>query len=266
MLMALSGLENLRSLGIYVHSTAYAVAALLPSTTREAVICRSETKGERLMPEPDACGPLAAYARGCLAAARADRDWFRAAVSRLEAAGERIVQTGQPGHDGGARAILDWRTGATLATVTGGQEDDEAVWREGWTDVCWIGAWLEDVADDGLPGPDWPEILPPPPSRNPPPPLALPLPGSLADLLEDAVETWAVDADVSAGRVAEVAKLAGWSTDEVLACTASWLTITGERYMRLGATREEGPAPMPPPSSSPRTTQGRRAKRQRGRG
>ena len=36
-------------------------------------------------------GPIAAHARDCLAAARADRDWFRRAVVRLEAAGERIV-------------------------------------------------------------------------------------------------------------------------------------------------------------------------------
>jgi hypothetical protein len=105
--------------------------------------------------------------------------------------------------------------------------------------VCWIGAWLEDVADDGLPGPDWPEILPPPPTRNPPPPLALPLPCSLADLLEEAVETWAVAAGVTVGRAAEVAELTGWTEDEVLACTASWLTITGEQYMRLGATGKE---------------------------
>jgi hypothetical protein len=72
------------------------------------------------MPEPNAGGPVAAYARECLASARADRDWFREAVSRLEAAGDRIVQTEQPGKDGDAWAVLDWRTGATLATITGG--------------------------------------------------------------------------------------------------------------------------------------------------
>jgi hypothetical protein len=190
------------------------------------------------MPEPDTDGPVAAYARGCLAAARADRDWFRQAVSMLEVAGERIVQTEQPGKEGGTWAILDWRTGATLATIAGGQDEYEAAWRRDWTDVCWIGAWLEDVAGDDRPGPPWPEVLPPPPARDPPPPLTLPLPGSLADLLEEAVEAWAVAAGVTAGRAAEAAELTGWTEDEVLACTASWLTITGERYMRLGATRK----------------------------
>lgn len=113
-----------------------------------------------LMPEPTADGPVAAYARGCLSAARANRDWFREAVARLEAAGERIVQTEQPGKDGGAWGVLDWRTGATLATITGGQDDYDAAWRDGWTDVSWIGSWLDDLADDGQPGPGWPEILP----------------------------------------------------------------------------------------------------------
>jgi hypothetical protein len=189
------------------------------------------------MSEPYAVGPVAAYARGCLAAARYDRDWFREAVAKLESAGARIVQTEQPATDGDAWAVLDWRTGRALATVTGGQDDYEAAWSEGWTDVCWIGAWLEDLADDGRPAPNWPEILPPPPPKpDLPPPLALPLPSSLAGRLEEAIEAWAVAAGVTAGRAAEVAELTGWTVDEVLACTASWLTITGERYMRLGAT------------------------------
>jgi hypothetical protein len=36
------------------------------------------------MPEENATGPVAAYARSCLAAGRRDRDWFRDAVARLE--------------------------------------------------------------------------------------------------------------------------------------------------------------------------------------
>lgn len=194
------------------------------------------------MPEPNAAAAVAAYARRCLAAARADRDWFREAVARLEAAGERIVQTEQPDTDGSPWAVLDWRTGATLATITGGQEDYEAAWRPGWTDVCWIGAWLDDLTNDGRPAPDWPKILPPPPSvPDTPPPLALPLPASLADQLEEPIETWTLAAAIIDGRAAEVAALTGWTEDQVLACTASWLTITGEQYMRLGDTGEDLP-------------------------
>jgi hypothetical protein len=192
-------------------------------------------KGGTLMSEPYVADSVAVYARSCLAAARYDRDWFRAAVARLEAVGERIVQTEQPLKDGGACAVLDWRTGGTLATITGGHE---AAWHEGWTDVCWIGAWLEDLADDGRPAPDWPEILPPPPPSPEPSPLALPLPHSLTGRLEEAIEAWAVAAGVTGGRAAEVAELTGWTEDEVLACTASWLTITGERYMHLGDRRQ----------------------------
>ncbi len=189
------------------------------------------------MPELGAVGPVAAYARGCLAVARYDRDWMREAITRLEAAGQRIVLTEQPATDGGAWVVLDWRTGETLATITGGQDDYEAAWRPGWTDVCWIGAWLEDLAEDGRPGSDWPEILPPPTAAPAePPPLALPLPDSLLDLLEETIEAWAVAAGVADGRTAEVAELTGWTEDGVLACTASWLTITGEQYMRLGDT------------------------------
>src|SRR5215467_9624629 len=102
-----------------------------------------------LMPEPDVAGPVAAYARGCLAAARCERDWMREAVARLEADGQRIVLTEQPATIGGAWMVLDWRTGETLATITGGQDDYEAAWSPGWTDVCWIDAWLEDLAEDG---------------------------------------------------------------------------------------------------------------------
>ena len=187
------------------------------------------------MPEPEAAGSLiAAYARGCLTALRADRDWFREAVARLEAAGERIVQTEQPGRAGGPWVVLDWRTGATLATISGGRDDYEAAWPDGWTDVCWIGGWLEDLAEDGRPGPDWPGVLPPPPAPVPLAPLALPLPRSLAAPLEEAIEAWAVTAGVTRSRAAEVAELTGWTQGEVLACTASWLTVTGEQYMRLG--------------------------------
>lgn len=188
------------------------------------------------MPELDAVGAVAAYARGCLTAARYDRDWMREAVTRLEAAGQRIVLTEQPSAPGVPWTVLDWRGGETLATITGGQDDYEAAWPPGWTDVCWIGAWLENLADDGKPGADWPEILPPPPAATEPPPLDLPLPDSLADRLEELVEGWAVAAEVTAGRAAEVAELTGWTEDQVLACTASWLAITGEQYMRLGDT------------------------------
>lgn len=37
-----------------------------------------------------------------------------------------------------------------------------------------------------------------------------------------------------AGRAGQVAELTGWTEDRVLACTASWLAITGDQYMRLG--------------------------------
>jgi hypothetical protein len=186
------------------------------------------------MPELDSAAAVAAYARGCLAVARYDRDWMRQAVTRLEAAGQRIVLTETPAAPGGPWTVLDWRTGETLATITGGQDDDEAARRPGWTDVCWIGACLEDLAEDGKPGPDWPEILPPPPAPREPPPLDLPLPDSLADRLEEAVEAWAVAAAIVSGRATEVAELTGWAEDAVLACTASWLAITGDQYMRLG--------------------------------
>ena len=189
------------------------------------------------MPELDAAAAVAAYARGCLIVARYDRDWMREAVTRLEASGERIVLTEQPATDGGPWTVLDWRTGATLATITGGQDDYEAAWRPGWTDVCWIGVWLEDL-DEGQSGPGWPEILPPPPPAAPEPPsLALLLPDSLADRLEEATEAWAVAASIVSGRAAEVAGLTGWTEDAVLACTASWLAITGDQYMRLGDAR-----------------------------
>jgi hypothetical protein len=187
------------------------------------------------MSELDAVGAVAAYARGCLAVARYDRDWMRDAVTRLEASGERIVLTEQPATDGGPWTVLDWRTGVTLAAITGGQDDYEAAWRPGWTDVCRIGAWLEGLDEDGQPGTDWPEILPPPPPAAPEPaPLALLLPDSLADRLEEAIEAWAVAAGVVSGRAAQVAELTGWTEDKVLACTASWLAITGDQYMRLG--------------------------------
>jgi hypothetical protein len=189
------------------------------------------------MPEPDAIGPVGAYARRCLAAARAERDWFRQAVANLEAAGNRIVQTQQPDRDGGPQTVLDWRTGKTLATLSGGQDSSagwSAGWSGGWTDVCWIGAWLEDLADDGRPAADWPGILPPPPAPGRPLPLALALPGSLAGRLEEAIEVWAVAAGITKGRAAEVAELTGWTEKQVLTCTASWLSMTGEDYMRLG--------------------------------
>jgi hypothetical protein len=189
------------------------------------------------MPEPDAAATVAAYARGCLTAARWDRDWFRAAVAMLEAAGERIVQTEQPAKDGGPWTVLDWRTGSTLATITGGQDHYDATWPEDWTDVAWIGAWVEDLTDNGRPAADWPAILPPPPPiSDPPTPLDLPLPRSLAGRLEETIEDWALQAGVIPDRATEVAELTGWPEDQVLACTASWLTVPGERYMRLGDT------------------------------
>jgi hypothetical protein len=65
-------------------------------------------------------------------------------------------------------------------------------------------------------------------------PLALPLPASLAGRLEETIEAWTAEAAVTPGRAAEVADLTGWSREQVLACIASWLTVTGEEYMRLG--------------------------------
>lgn len=89
----------------------------------------------------------------------------------------------------------------------------------------------------GHPAPDWSEALPQPPDvvalAAPPPPLALPgLPASLQILLEDTIGAWA--ADVTKGRVAEVAQLTGWTEEQVLACTGSYLTMPGEHYMRPG--------------------------------
>jgi hypothetical protein len=95
---------------------------------------------------------------------------------------------------------------------------------------------LEDLADGGRPAPDWPEILPPPPAQDPPPPLALPLPGSMAGRLKEAIESWPVTSGITGGRAAEVAELTGWTRTRCWPCTASWLTTAGERYMQLGHT------------------------------
>jgi hypothetical protein len=187
------------------------------------------------MPAQNEARAVAAYARSCLAADRWDRDWFRAAVTSLEAAGERIVKTEEPAAGGSEWTVLDWRTGEVLATIRGGQGDVEAAWQAGWTDVAWIGRWLEDFASGGETGPDWPEILPlPPPAPDPPGPLALSLPGSLADRLEETIETWASEASIIPDRTAAVADLTGWTIGAVLACTASWLAVPGDEYMRLG--------------------------------
>lgn len=183
-------------------------------------------------------GQLAAYTRACLVAVRPERDWFRQAVAKLEAAGERVVQTEQPERDGCAFLVLDWRTGRVLASIGGGQDAYEAAWQDGWTDVSWIGLWLEDLATDGTLAPNWPEALPPPPDiavlTPAPPPLALPgLPASLRARLEEAIDAWATSP--TQGRAAEVAELTGWTEDQVLACTGSYLTMTGEQYMSAGA-------------------------------
>jgi len=192
---------------------------------------------------PGAAGPaggaqaaIAAYARACLASVRPERDWFRAAVTKLEAAGERIVQTEQPAGDATWWRVLDWRTGERLAEVAGGHDDYDAAWQPGWTDTAWIGSWIERLATDGTPAPDWPDALPPPPdpadlTGRPRGRLDLE-PASLAALLEDTIETWALDP--YAGRTAEVAELAGWTQDQVLACAGSYLTMTGEKFMALG--------------------------------
>jgi hypothetical protein len=185
-------------------------------------------------------GQIAAHARACLIAVRPERDWFRQAVAKLEAAGERIVQTEQPGRNGDAWVVLDWRTGQELARIGGGQDAYDAAWRDHWTDVAWIGSWLEDLAADGSPAAEWPEALPPPPGiaelTATTPPLDLPgLPASLRTRLEDAIEEWTVLAGVVEGRVSAVARLTGWTEDQVLACAASYLNMTGERFMALGA-------------------------------
>ena len=46
---------------------------------------------------------------------------------------------------------------------------------------------------------------------------------------------------LAAAHAAEVAALTGWTEDQVLACNASWLTITGEQYMRLGGSETTSP-------------------------
>lgn len=183
---------------------------------------------------------VAAYVRVCLAAARPERDWFRQAVAKLEAASERIVQSEQPGKDGGTWLVLDWQTGQTLASIEGGQDAYDAAWQDGWTDVSWIGRWLEDLATDGTPALNWPEALPPPPDvaqlTAAPPPLALPgLPASLRVQLEEIIDTWAVTVGGTEGRAAEVAQLTGWTEGQVLACAGSYLAMTGEQFMRIGA-------------------------------
>lgn len=197
---------------------------------------------------PGQAGALAAvvgaYARACLSAVRPERDWFRQAVTQLEAAGDRIVQTEHTSTAGGTWLVLDWRTGQNLASICGGHDAYDAAWQDGWTDVCWIGRWIEGLATDGQPAPDWPAALPSPPdvaqiTASPPPPLALSgLPASLRARLEEAIDAWAVAAGVTKGRVAEVALLCGWTEDQVLACTGSYLTMTGEQYMRSGEAAE----------------------------
>ena len=185
-----------------------------------------------------AAGTVAAYARDCLTAARPDRDWFRACVTALEAAGDQIMISRQPDRDMSWR-ITDWRTGE-VAAVAGNQPDYDAAWRPGWTDVEWIGSWLEDFAERGEPAQNWPGILPvpDPPGDDNPPRLGLGLPPSLLMLLEETIDAWALAAGTSDGalhgRAAQVAELTGWSEDRVLACTASWLALPGDRYMAVG--------------------------------
>ena len=183
---------------------------------------------------------IAVYARACLAAVRPERDWYRLAFAKLEAAGEQIVQTEQPSRDGGAWLVLDWRTGRVLARIEGGQDAYEAAWQGSWTDVSWVGSWLEDLTTDGTPAPDWPEALPPPPDvaelTAAPPPLALPgLPAGLRVRLEEAIDAWVTAAASTEGRTAEVARLTGWTEDQVLACTGSYIAMTGEQYMHVAS-------------------------------
>ncbi len=193
-------------------------------------------------PAGGAQAAIAAYARASLASVRPERDWFRAAVTKLEAAGQRIVQTQHPAGDAAWWRVLDWRTGERLAEVAGGQDDYEASWQPGWTDTDLIGSWIEHLATDGTPGADWPDALPPPPdvadlTGRPRDRLDLE-PASLAALLEDAIETWALDPH--GGRTAEVAELTGWTQDQVLACAGSYLTMTGEKFMALGGETSPG--------------------------
>jgi hypothetical protein len=189
----------------------------------------------------DLTAAIGAYARACLTAVRGERDWFRRAIRQLEAAGEQIVQTEQPGKAGDPWLVLNWRTGQTLAHITGGQDAYDEAWQDGWTDVSWIGRWIDDLATNGCSPLDWPAALPPPPElaelAAAPPQINLPgLPPSLRATLEQAIEFWSVAASVTEGRAAEVARLTGWTEDQVLACTASYLTMTGDRYMRIGDT------------------------------
>ena len=225
--------------------------------------------------EAPAAGPIAEYARACLTAARHDRDWYRAAVRQLEAAGQRIMCTREPDGEGGPWRITDWRTGQ-IVKVGHGTDAYDAAWdHDGWTDAERIGTWMEDFAERGGPHPDWPDGLPVPelPGDDNPPRLALGLPDSLTLLLGEAIDAWACAAGSGAGtlhgRAHEVARLTGWSEDRVLACTASWLTLTGDRHMpsrpsrcrdrprRRPAEPSHGslarPAAAPPDGSAPDT-------------
>ena len=171
--------------------------------------------------------------------------------------------------------ITDWRTGQ-IVKVGHGTDAYDAAWdHDGWTDAERIGTWMEDFAERGGPHPDWPDGLPVPelPGDDNPPRLALGLPDSLTLLLGEAIDAWACAAGSGAGtlhgRAHEVARLTGWSEDRVLACTASWLTLTGDRHMpsrpsrcrdrprRRPAEPSHGslarPAAAPPDGSAPDT-------------
>jgi hypothetical protein len=84
-------------------------------------------------------------------------------VARLEAARRagRADRAARPRRQPVGGAGLAHRE--TLAAITGGHDDYEAARRDGWTDMCWIGAWMEELGDGGQPSPDWPETPPPPP-------------------------------------------------------------------------------------------------------
>jgi hypothetical protein len=185
--------------------------------------------------ETEARAAVAGYLRGYLTAIRAERDWIRAAVTRWEQAGRRVVD-GSTGR-GGWR-LADWRTGTPLAQGHGGQDSLDAYTEQhGWADVNWL-AHHADAAADGDTD-EWPPDLPPPPppagTLETSPALAIPgLPDSLTWRWRSILDEWATSPAEEPERTAEVAALTGWTVDQVRACTASYVTTPGDEFMRLG--------------------------------
>lgn len=187
--------------------------------------------------QPAGTAPAAAaYLRAYLTACRAERDWIRAAVRSLESRGLLVVSGGVHADPGTRWTITDWRTCRVLAHGLGGQQELERAHHDDWADINWAGLWLDRAlsGDPSLRPGDWPEYLPPAASTADPEYPGLPgLPDSLASRWLGIAEDWATNS-TDPGRPSEVAALAGWTADQVRACTASYVTTPGNEFMRLG--------------------------------